>query len=283
MSSSLYKCPKCELNFLSKDGMEKHAKRVHENKAPKVQEKDKGVTRFKCEHCNEEFTSKPDFKNHKLNQKLLCKKCQEKGSKFVCQSKCELIKHVRTVHRNDLMKKKEAALLCQKCHKVLKTVQQLKTHQESLSVLACTRCNQKVAGFCNLELHLKNSCLKADSAIKTEHIPNQERKQKKEREQPRRKEKPQEDQSQTGDTSGSDQHQKSDESQTSPWGQVDFFYPTFTSQQLIDAGVFDTDSPSQFELQSPPDLQMETSEDFIEPEIVETYQPAICDELVLGF
>ena len=270
--------------------MEKHGRRVHENKTEqqKALVKDKPVTRLKCEHCNEEFTSKPDFKNHKLKQKLLCRKCQEKGTKLVCQNKCELIKHVRTVHRNELLiRKQEKALQCQTCNKLLKTARQLKTHQETLSVLACTRCNQKLKGFCNLELHLKNSCHKADSAIKTESIPNKEVKVKSEREQPRRKEKPEEDQSKTGNTVGSDQQKKSVENQSSPWDQVDFFYPTFTSQQLIDAGVFYPGSPSLFTLQSPhPHQQMETAEDLAEPEtvlLVETCKPTICDELVLGF
>ena len=269
--------------------MEKHRRRVHEDETEqqKALVKDKPVTRLKCEHCNEEFTSKPDFKNHKLKQKLLCRKCQEKGTKLVCQNKCELIKHVRTVHRNELLiRKQEKALQCQKCKKLLKTARQLKTHQENLSVLACTRCNQKLKGFCNLELHLKNSCQKAESDIKTETIPNKEVKAKREREQPRRKEKQQEDQSQTGDTSGSYQQKKSVENQRSAWDQVDFFYPTFTSQQLIEAGVFDPDSPALFTLQSlapHQQSQLENVEDYDEPEIVETYKPTICDELVLGF
>ena len=264
--------------------MEKHARRVHENKVPQSQNKDKGVTRLKCEHCNEEFTSKPDFKNHKLKkQKLLCRKCQEKGTKFVCQNKCELIQHVRTVHRNELLiKKQEKGLQCEKCHKLLKTARQLKTHQETLSVLACTRCNQKLKGFCDLEVHLKNSCR---SAIKTEHVPSKEVKE--EREQARRKEKPEEDQSEPGDTIESDQQKKSVEPQRSPLDQVDFFYPTFSSQQLIDAGLLEPDSPSLLLLEPQPEPeqnhQLETSEDLAEPEIVETFKPTICDELVLGF
>lgn len=265
--------------------MEKHAKRVHENKVEqqKTQEKHKPVTRLKCEHCNEEFPSKPDFKNHKLKQKLLCRKCQEMGTKFVCQNKCELIKHVRTVHRDELLvRKQEKALQCQKCNKLLKSARQLKTHQETLSLLACTRCNEKLKGFCNLELHLKNSCHKADISVKTDTIPTKEVNVKREREQSKRKDKQQEDQSKTGDTIGFDKQKKFVEKQRSPCDQVNFFYPIFTSQQLIDAGVFDPDSPSLFTLQSP-HQPFENFEDLAQKEIVETYKPTICDELVLGF
>ena len=109
-TSALLKCPKCELNFLSKEGMEKHLMRIHETKS-----KEEG-TRFKCEHCVEEFLSKPDFKVHKKSQKLLCKKCQEKGTKFISENKCELIKHVKTVHKQELLMKKRENLRLRKTY-----------------------------------------------------------------------------------------------------------------------------------------------------------------------
>jgi predicted SprT family Zn-dependent metalloprotease len=57
------------LNFLSKEGMEKHYMRVHEGKGVTM-------TRFKCDKCDAEFDTKQDFKKHKVPQKFPCDGCK---------------------------------------------------------------------------------------------------------------------------------------------------------------------------------------------------------------
>jgi DNA-directed RNA polymerase subunit RPC12/RpoP len=89
--SSLHKCAHCELNFLSKEGMEKHSSRVHESKTT-------DFTRYKCEKCQSDFKSKPDFKQHKMQAKSTgsCSTCLKAGGespKFA--NICEY-----TAHRN---------------------------------------------------------------------------------------------------------------------------------------------------------------------------------------
>ena len=271
-TNSLIKCSKCELNFLSKEGLERHVLRIHKKKNQFK------ATKIKCEHCQEDFPSRSDFNTHKIKQRLLCKKCQENGEKIVSNNKCELIKHIHTVHRQELLRKKQEthSLECQRCHKTLKSVKQMKTHQESRSVLTCTKCNQKLSGFCNLELHLKNSCKKAKAgnaaSCVTENKPV------------------------TGVNDKKDKHvlvpaktAESIDEEDRRRGRrdlddVDFFYPTFTAQQLIDCGVFTADSPSHFYL---PDsntsplstVTEETPSEYPPPQLM----PVITNEVILGF
>ena len=88
--TSLHKCSKCDLNFLSKEGMEKHSARVHEGTPT-------DSTRYKCDKCKSDFKSKADFKQHKLPAKTVgeCAPCLKggKGPKFL--NICDY-----TAHRN---------------------------------------------------------------------------------------------------------------------------------------------------------------------------------------
>ena len=101
--SSLHKCSKCELNFLSKEGMEKHSARVHEGKAA-------DFTRYKCEKCKSDFRTKQDFKQHKLPAKSMgsytvCQNVDGENTKFV--NICEF-----TEHRNNHEKCKNSCIIC---------------------------------------------------------------------------------------------------------------------------------------------------------------------------
>lgn len=149
MRNNLVKCGQCDLNFLSREGMEKHTKRVH---APK-ENNQHPRTRFKCENCDEEFTTKLDFKKHRDPQKLLCKKCQEDKKKFICENKCELIKHVRKMHKKDLMMKKQNIIESRKLEKTMqKKQQQVKNFTPRH---ACVKCNKVFKDNNFLELHMR--------------------------------------------------------------------------------------------------------------------------------
>jgi len=149
MRNNLVKCGQCDLNFLSREGMEKHTKRVH---APK-ETNQFPRTRFKCENCDEEFTTKLDFKKHRDPQKLLCKKCQEDKKKFICENKCELIKHVRKMHKKDLMMKKQNIIESRKLEKTMqKKQQQVKNFTPRH---ACVKCNKVFKDNNFLELHMR--------------------------------------------------------------------------------------------------------------------------------
>jgi len=162
MRNNLVKCGQCDLNFLSREGMEKHTKRVH---APK-ENNQLPRTRFKCENCDEEFTTKLDFKKHRDPQKLLCKKCQEDKKKFICENKCELIKHVRKMHKRDLMMKKQNII---ESRKLEKTMQKKQLQVKNFTPRhACVKCNKVFKDNNFLELHMREE--HSNKQIKKERI-----------------------------------------------------------------------------------------------------------------
>ena len=147
--SSLHKCDKCELNFLSKEGMEKHSARVHEGKAA-------DFTRYKCEKCKSDFKSKPDFKQHKLPAKAMgsCTVCQKAGKKPNFVNICEY-----TAHRNE--HEKEQAKYqnkCVDCKTEFSSGSLLEKHTVQRSRLACGRagCREVLVGDCRRIIHWKN-------------------------------------------------------------------------------------------------------------------------------
>ena len=111
--SSLHKCDQCELNFLSKEGKEKHCARVHQvhhgqdvqqqHQVNKVQ-----TPRFKiqahqveaspkldCKQCGERFKTKADLQKHKATAKSVgtCLPCLKEKSKPRFTNMCEFTKH----------------------------------------------------------------------------------------------------------------------------------------------------------------------------------------------
>ena len=297
-TTSLFKCLKCELSFLSKEGMEKHSARTH------GVETHVKVTKFRCEHCNETFSSKPDLNSHRLKQRLLCKKCQEDGKTCISENKCELLKHVRSVHKNELWKKNQGkSLECKRCHKVLKTAKQMKTHQETHSMLACTKCGKKLEGFCNLELHLKTNCNKTDKSAGKRPVMTEDQlvgerniKREKETRQTRRKykKKPIHVPHQTEENNTKTEQDTAERPEVqpdilrSPLDEVDFFYPTWTAQQLTAAGIFTPDSPFHFVLpvqdsEQICDIAELEQSDMTCQEFYEPPPPIISNEVILGF
>jgi len=172
MRNNLVKCSNCDLNFLSREGMEKHFKRVHFPKETGSASVSMPRTRFKCENCDEEFNTKLDFKKHRDPQKLLCKKCQEDKKKFICDNKCELIKHVRKMHQRDLMLKKQNILEQKKQEKLQKRQQQLQQQQTMVKNFTprhqCLKCLKVFKDNNFLELHMKEE--HSNNEIKKEMV-----------------------------------------------------------------------------------------------------------------
>lgn len=224
MRNNLVKCPQCDLNFLSAEGMEKHQKRVH---APKETGK---PTSFKCENCDELFSSKLDFKKHRDPQKLLCRKCQEDKQKFVCENKCDLIKHVRKMHKKDLMMKKQNII---ESKKLQKRMQLARRHQ-------CIQCNKVFKDNNFLELHLKEEH-SGSREIKKEFI---------ERRQVQKKVTPAKDNVPSSNPIGSPLAPTTPVQPPPPSDQN--YYKTFTAEELIKLGIFNEMSASMF---VPPNLQ----------------------------
>ena len=292
MKNNLVKCPQCDLNFLSREGMEKHGKRVH---APK-DSSNMPRTRFKCENCDEEFSTKLDFKKHREPQKLLCKKCQEDKKKFICDNKCELIKHVRKMHKKDLMIKKQNLLESKKQEKLQKKFKNFTPRHQ------CVKCNKVFKDNNFLELHMREEHSakeikkeKADSLKRpyTTDIQksNKARLESKTRANISRIESP------TPTTAGTviggevTNYPKITTTTiiTPPQPQVSepseqFYYKTFTADELVKLGIFTYDSPSLYE---PPmitgDLEPEPSNSITEPEPEEYEPPSTCEGLfILG-
>ena len=165
MKNNLVKCTNCDLNFLSREGMEKHFKRVHAPKDPANMPR----TRFKCENCDEEFSTKLDFKKHREPQKLLCKKCQEDKQKFICENKCELIKHVRRMHKKDLMMKKQNIIESKRLEKL----QHKKPMKNFTPRHQCQKCNKVFKDNNFLELHMREE--HSGPQIKKERLEVQQR------------------------------------------------------------------------------------------------------------
>ena len=284
MKNNLVKCPQCDLNFLSREGMEKHGKRVH---APK-DSSNMPRTRFKCENCDEEFSTKLDFKKHREPQKLLCKKCQEDKKKFICDNKCELIKHVRKMHKKDLMMKKQNLLESKKQEKLQKKFKNFTPRHQ------CVKCNKVFKDNNFLELHMREEHSakeikkeKADST-KRQYTPviqksNNPKVESKTRANISRIESP------TPTTSSRSIGIEREVTITPPQPQVSepsdqYYYKTFTADELVKLGIFTYDSPSLYE---PPmitgDLEPEPSNNITEPEPEEYEPPNTCEGVfILG-
>ena len=228
MRNNLVKCPQCDLNFLSAEGMEKHQKRVH---APKESPAGK-PTSFKCENCDELFSSKLDFKKHRDPQKLLCRKCQEDKQKFVCENKCELIKHVRKMHKKDLMMKKQNILESKKLQRMKMT----RRHQ-------CIQCNKVFKDNSFLELHMKEE--HSGKEIKKEFIEKRQVQKNVTKQVTPAKE--------TFLGAHTSQTPITPTTPDQPPPPSDqYYYKTFTAEELIKLGIFNEMSASQF---VPPNLQ----------------------------
>lgn len=95
--SSLHKCDKCELNFLSKEGMEKHCARVHQAQT------ETPVVKFNCDQCEDSFKSKSDMTKHKAAARTVggCVVCQKSGTNPKFSNICEF-----TIHRKNHERKK---------------------------------------------------------------------------------------------------------------------------------------------------------------------------------
>ena len=146
--SSLHKCPKCELNFLSKEGMEKHSARVHEGKAA-------DFTRYKCEKCKSDFKTKQDFKQHKLPAKSMgsCTMCQKAGENTKFVNICEF-----TEHRNNHEKShSNIQIKCKECNTEFKSSILFLKHQASKR-LPCGRpgCSDILQGECKRNIHFRS-------------------------------------------------------------------------------------------------------------------------------
>lgn len=162
--NSLFKCNRCDLNFLSKEGMEKHYMRVHEGKGVVM-------TKFKCDKCDSEFHSKQEFKNHKNLSNEPCAGCKTKGKVFIAPNKCELAKHVN-VHKAEEVK---SGISCNKCKLNFKSIQQLKIHKKQRGELTCRKikCGRTFFGTCSLEKHMRFDPHKSGSgsALKNKPVP----------------------------------------------------------------------------------------------------------------
>lgn len=284
MRNNLVKCSNCDLNFLSREGMEKHFKRVHLPKEsgnvtiPK--------TRFKCENCDEEFNTKLDFKKHRDPQKLLCKKCQEDKKKFICDNKCELIKHVRKMHQKDLMIKKQNIIEAKRQEKLQKKRQM---HQQQSQVKnftprhQCLKCQKVFKDNNFLELHMKEDHSNKD--IKQEMVVEMTGKAKRFSSTARITQIAPKPSASLTPASGSSSAPSADappSSRTRTTVELTpraveeplqhFYYKTFTAEELIRLGIFTETSASTFvppplvetitgDLDSPPEHQKITAEE----------------------
>jgi len=164
--NSLFKCSRCELNFLSKEGMEKHYTRVHEGKGVPM-------TRFKCDKCNSEFDTKQDFKKHKAPQKYPCDGCQKKGQTFLAENKCEFTKHLNfyDFHKKDDVKNKKM-ITCVKCKIEFKNSQLLQIHKNHTGKVSCKKpnCGKTFSGSCKLEKHKRFDDHKTQNSMLSKSI-----------------------------------------------------------------------------------------------------------------
>ena len=93
--SSLHKCDKCELNFLSKEGMEKHCARVHTEASE---------AKFNCDQCEDIFKSKSDMTKHRAAARTVggCVVCQKSGANPKFSNICEVTKHRKNHERKKI-------------------------------------------------------------------------------------------------------------------------------------------------------------------------------------
>jgi len=292
MKNNLVKCPQCDLNFLSREGMEKHGKRVHAPKDPSNMPR----TRFKCENCDEEFSTKLDFKKHREPQKLLCKKCQEDKKKFICDNKCELIKHVRKMHKKDLMMKKQNLMESKKQEKLQKKFKNFTPRHQ------CQKCNKVFKDNNFLELHMREEhsskeikkekadvikrqltpiILKSTNSIVESRTRANISKAKVELAPTLI---PAEDISNYPKITTSTIITPPQPQVTEPSEQ--FYYKTFTADELVKLGIFTYDSPSLYEPEPPTitgDLDPEPSNIITEQESEEFEPPNTCEGVfILG-
>ena len=287
MKNNLVKCPQCDLNFLSREGMEKHGKRVH---APK-DSSNMPRTRFKCENCDEEFSTKLDFKKHREPQKLLCKKCQEDKKKFICDNKCEQSKHVRKMHKKDLMMKKQNLMESKKQEKLQKKFKNFTPRHQ------CQKCNKVFKDNNFLELHMREEHsskeIKKEKAdvIKRQYTPVIPKSTNSKVESKTRANISRVQSTMPLVTEDISNYPKITTSTliTPPQPRVtepseQYYYKTFTADELVKLGIFTYDSPSLYE---PPtitgDLEPEPSNNITEPEPEEFQPPNTCEGVfILG-
>ena len=100
--SSLHKCDKCELNFLSKEGMEKHCARVHQVQT------EAAAIKFNCEQCEDSFKSKSDLTKHRVAARTVggCVVCQKSGANPKFSNICEFTRHRKSHERKKISNKK---------------------------------------------------------------------------------------------------------------------------------------------------------------------------------
>ena len=100
--SSLHKCDKCELNFLSKEGMEKHCARVHQVQT------EAALVKFNCDRCEDSFKSKSDMTKHSAAAKTVggCAVCQKSGTNPKFSNICEFTRHRKNHERKKISDKK---------------------------------------------------------------------------------------------------------------------------------------------------------------------------------
>jgi len=272
--------------------MEKHGKRVHAPKDPSNMPR----TRFKCENCDEEFSTKLDFKKHREPQKLLCKKCQEDKKKFICDNKCELIKHVRKMHKKDLMMKKQNLMESKKQEKLQKKFKNFTPRHQ------CQKCNKVFKDNNFLELHMREEHsskeIKKEKADVTKRqytpvIPKTTNSKVESRTRANISKAnvhvelaptliPAEEISNYPKITTSTIITPPQPQVTEPSEQ--FYYKTFTADELVKLGIFTYDSPSLYE---PPtitgDLDPEPSNNITEQEPEEFEPPNTCEGVfILG-
>jgi len=299
--NSLFKCSRCELNFLSKEGMEKHSMRVHEGRGIPM-------TRFKCDKCDAEFDTKQDFKTHKAPQKFPCDGCKKKGQAFFAENKCEFTKHLKFFDYHKIEDVKNRNLItCVKCRLEFKNSQLLKIHKEHTGRVSCKKpnCGKVFFGTCKLEKHKKfddhnssnsnGSNLKPVPIIKPAVI-NLEKLESKEgkvleNSTTKRKaassgisaqifKKPESKLKQIVETRNDKEDEliaankeiqkkvQNMEGQMNLFNNIQFHYPTFSEEQLQEQGVFDEFSSSYF---LPPFIAEDRGGE-IETQILETKQ-----------
>lgn len=300
--NSLFKCSRCELNFLSKEGMEKHSMRVHEGKGIPM-------TRFKCDKCDAEFDTKQDFKKHKAPQKLPCDGCKKKGQAFFAENKCEFTKHLKffDYHKNEDIKSR-SLITCMKCKLEFKNSQLLKIHKDHTGRVSCKKpnCGKVFFGTCKLEKHKKfddhtkasnsNASKSKPSPIIKPAVINLEKLESKEgkvveNSTMRRRaasseisaqifKKPESKPKQVVETRSEKEDDlivvnkeiqkkvRNMEGKMNLLNNIQFHYPTFTEEQLQEQGVFDEFSSSYF---LPPFIA-EDRDDEIDTQIVESKQ-----------
>jgi hypothetical protein len=147
--SSLHKCTQCELNFLSKEGMEKHSARVHEGKAEEF-------TRFKCEKCKLDFKTKAEFQQHKVAAKATgsCSVCQKTGQNPSFVNICEYTAH-RNEHSRRSDPKAKTKIDCTDCGSEFPSYGAVTRHRAQRGRAQCgrPRCSAVLAGECDRAKH----------------------------------------------------------------------------------------------------------------------------------